>query len=118
MTGTQGSGIPAGIGADSRKFRPWTGIPGIRDCRRLFRSRGTPGVHGTPENKNLGLTGNGRDFDPWELSEVVEVNVKKKKRSRCMLCGEKWLDIGPSFILEHMGFEPGREVQKKYARCA
>ncbi len=37
VTGTQGSGIPAGIGADSRKFRLWTGIPGIRDCRRLFR---------------------------------------------------------------------------------
>ena len=35
-----------------------------------------------------------------------------------MLCGEQWWDIGPSFILEHMGFEPGREVQKKYATCA
>ena len=34
VTGTQGSGIPAGIGADSGKFRLWTGIPGIRDCRR------------------------------------------------------------------------------------
>jgi hypothetical protein len=58
-----------------------------------------------------------RDFDPWELFEVVEVNLKKKKRSRCRLCGEQWWDIGPSFILEHMGFEPGREVQKKYAKC-
>jgi hypothetical protein len=35
-----------------------------------------------------------------------------------MLCGEQWWDIGPSLILEHMGFEPGREVQKKYGRCA
>jgi hypothetical protein len=34
VTGTQGSGIPEGIGADSGKFRLWTGIPGIRDCRR------------------------------------------------------------------------------------
>jgi hypothetical protein len=34
VTGKQGSGIPAGIGADSGKFRLWTGIPGIRDCRR------------------------------------------------------------------------------------
>ena len=59
-----------------------------------------------------------RDFDPWELFEVVEVNLKKKKRSRCRLCGEQWWDIGPSFILEHMGFEPGREVQKKYAKGA
>ena len=59
--------------------------------------------------------GMARDFDPWEL---FEVNLKKKKRSRCMLCGEQWWDIGPSFILEHMGFEPGREVQKKYAKCA
>ena len=59
-----------------------------------------------------------RDFDPGELFEVVEVNLKKKKRSRCRLCGEQWWDIGPSFILEHMGFEPGREVQKKYAKCA
>ena len=58
-----------------------------------------------------------RDFDPRELFEVVEVNLKKKKRSRCRLCGEQWWDIGPSFILEHMGFEPGREVQK-YGRCA
>ena len=58
VTGTQGSGIPAGIGADSRKFRLWTGIPGIRDCRRLFRSavlsRGTPGVHGTLKTKLAG----------------------------------------------------------------
>ena len=46
------------------------------------------------------------------------MNLKKKKRSRCRLCGEQWWDIGPSFILEHMGFEPGREVQKKYAKCA
>jgi hypothetical protein len=28
------------------------------------------------------------------------VNLKKKKRSRCRLCGEQWWDIGPSFILE------------------
>ena len=45
---------------------------------------------------------------------VVEVNVKKKKRSRCMLCGEQWWDIGPSLILERMGFIPGWEVQQKY----
>ena len=44
-SGTQGSGIPAGIGADSGKFRLWTGIPGIRDCRRVLGSGGTPGVH-------------------------------------------------------------------------
>jgi hypothetical protein len=54
--------------------------------------------------------------------QVVEVNLKKKKRSRCGLCGEQWWDIGPSFILDHMGFEPGREVRvqnlKKYAKCA
>ena len=37
VPGTQGSGIPAGIGADSRKFRLWTGIPGIRDS-------GNPGL--------------------------------------------------------------------------
>ena len=39
-----------------------------------------------------------------------------------MLCGEHWWDIGPSFILEHMGFEPGRpgpgEAQRKYSKCA
>ena len=83
----------------------------------MFRSRGTPpGGSRYSENKTR-RTRNGRDFDPRELSEVVEVNVKKKKRSRCILCGEQWWDIGPSFILEHMGFEPGREVQKKYAKC-
>ena len=47
VTGTQGPGIPAGIGADSGKFRLWTGIPGIRDWTAggVFRSGGTPGVH-------------------------------------------------------------------------
>ena len=34
-----------------------------------------------------------------------------------MLCGEQWWDIGPSLTLEHMGFNPGREVQKKYGKC-
>ena len=53
------------------------------------------------------------DFDPWELFEVVEVNAKKKKRSMCKLCGERWWDIGPAFILLHFGFDPQREVQKK-----
>ena len=58
------------------------------------------------------------DFDPWELFEVVEVNAKKKKRSMCKLCGERWWDIGPAFILLHFGFDPQREVQKKYGKCA
>ena len=52
------------------------------------------------------------------MFEHVEVDAKKKKRSRCRLCGEQWWDIGPSFTLEHMGFNPGREVQKKYGKCA
>ena len=59
-----------------------------------------------------------RDFDPWELFEVVEVNAKKKKRSRCKLCGKMWWDIGPMWIILHMGFDPQREVQKKYDKCA
>ena len=46
------------------------------------------------------------------------MDAKKKKRSRYRLCGEQWWDIGPSFTLEHMGFNPGREVQKKYGECA
>jgi hypothetical protein len=55
------------------------------------------------------------DFDPGKF-EHVEVNAKKtkKKRSRCRLCGEQWWDIGPSLILERMGFIPGWEVQQKY----
>jgi len=94
VTGTQGSGIPAGIGADSGKFRLWTGISGIRDCRRVFRSGGTPGVHtGTQKSAR-----HARDFDPWEFFENVEVNAKKKKRSRCSLCGEQWWDIGVHLI--------------------
>jgi hypothetical protein len=39
-----------------------------------------------------------RDFDPWEFFENVEVNAKKKKRSRCSLCGERWWDIGVHLI--------------------
>ena len=46
------------------------------------------------------------------------MNAKKKKRSRCRLCGEQWWDIGPSFMLLHFGFDPQREVQKKYGKCA
>ena len=59
-----------------------------------------------------------RDAGIWKLFEHVEVDAKKKKRSRCRLCGEQWWDIGPSFTLEHMGFNPGREVQRKYGKCA
>jgi hypothetical protein len=96
-SGTQGSGIPAGIGADSGKFRLWTGIPGIRDCRRVLGSGGTPGVHtGTQDQKSTQYMH--RDFDPWEFFENVEVNAKKKKRSRCSLCGEQWWDIGVHLI--------------------
>ncbi len=98
MTGTQGSGIPAGIGADSGKIRLWTGIPGIRDCRRAFRSGGTPGTQDQKHRRDMPA-----DFDPGKF-EHVEVYAKKKKRGRCRLCGEQWWDIGPSFILEHMGF--------------
>jgi hypothetical protein len=36
------------------------------------------------------------------LFEHVEVTAKKKKRSRCRLCGEQWWGIRPSFILEHV----------------
>ncbi len=39
-----------------------------------------------------------RDFDLWEFFENVEVNAKKKKRSRCSLCGEQWWDIGVHLI--------------------
>ena len=40
-----------------------------------------------------------RDFDPWEFFENVEVNTKKKKkRSRCSLCGEQWWGIGVHLI--------------------
>jgi hypothetical protein len=108
VTGTQGSGIPAGIGADSGKFRLWTGIPGIRDCRR-----------GVPLGRYSGYSGPKTigdmpaDFDPGKF-EHVKVNAKKKKWSRCRLCGEQWWDIGPSLILERMGFIPGWEVQQKY----
>ena len=70
-----------------------------------------------PKTKTRG-TGNGPGFRSLGVVRGVEVNLKKKKRSRCRLCGEQWWDIGPSFILEHMGFEPGREVQKKYAKGA
>jgi hypothetical protein len=35
---------------------------------------------------------------PWEFFENVEVNAKKKKRSRCSLCGEQWSDIGVHLI--------------------
>ena len=56
------------------------------------------------------------DFDPGKF-EHVKVNAKKKKWSRCRLCGEQWWDI-PSFILERMGFIPGWEVQQKYGKCA
>jgi hypothetical protein len=53
------------------------------------------------------------DFDPGKF-EHVKVNAKKKKWSRCRLCGEQWWDIGPSLILERMGFIPEWEVQLKY----
>ena len=43
-------------------------------------------------------TGMHRDFDPWEFFENVEVNAKKKKRSRCSLCGEQWWGIGVHLI--------------------
>jgi hypothetical protein len=106
VTGTQGSGIPAGIGADSGKFRLWTGIPGIRDCGRSARE-----VLRVLRTKNIGDMP--ADFDPGKF-EHVKVNAKKKKWSRCRLCGEQWWDIGPSLILERMGFIPGWEVQQKY----
>ena len=48
--GTQGSGIPAGIGADSGKFRLWTGIPGIRES-------GTAGGCSAPSREILRVLG-------------------------------------------------------------
>ena len=87
VTGTQGSGIPAGIGADSGKFRLWTGIPGIRDCRLCTR-------RGVPLGRYSGFS--------HEYSAP-------KKIGTC----PQWWDI-PSFIQERMGFIPGWEVQQKY----
>jgi hypothetical protein len=59
---------------------------------------------------------------------MVDANAKQnlKKRGRCGLCGKKRWDIGPgpSFMNPGahaaVGFEPlaGREVQKKYGKCA
>jgi hypothetical protein len=38
-----------------------------------------------------------RDFLA-SFSRMYRVNAKKKKRSRCSLCGEQWWDIGVHLI--------------------
>jgi len=78
------------------------GLPAGRSARDVLRVLRTKNIGDMPA-----------DFDPGKF-EHVKVNAKKKKWSRCRLCGEQWWDIGPSLILERMGFIPGWEVQQKY----
>jgi hypothetical protein len=40
-----------------------------------------------------------RDF-LGSFSRMYRVNAKKKKRSRCSLCGEPWWDIGV-YLISH-----------------
>ena len=79
-----------------------TTLPAGRSAREVLRVLRTKNIGDMPA-----------DFDPGKF-EHVKVNAKKKKWSRCRLCGEQWWDIGPSLILERMGFIPGWEVQQKY----
>jgi hypothetical protein len=87
------------------------GFRGSRTAGGVFHAGGTPGVY-TGTKKNSGDISRVRDFDPWELFEHVEANAKKKKYR---LCGEQWWDIGPSFILEHMGFDQDGRSRRSMA---
>ena len=87
VTGTQGSGIPAGIGADSGKFRLWTGIPGIRDCRGAFRSGGTPGTQDQKHRRHA------CGFRSWEVracqGECQEEEVEQVQALRRAVVGHR-----------------------------
>jgi hypothetical protein len=122
LAGTQGSGIPAGIGADSGKFRLWTGIPGIRDCRRgvpLGRYSGCSHGYSGPKK-----SAHARGFRSWELEVRAcrgECQEEEDEAEHWQVQALRRAVVGhPSFILERMGFIPGWEVQQKYhdGKCA
>ena len=104
--GLRDPGSRQGSGQTLESSDSGPGFRGSGTAGGAFRSGGTPGT----QDQNIDMPA---DFDPGKF-EHVKVNAKKKKWSRCRLCGEQWWDIGPSLILERMGFIPGWEVQQKY----
>ena len=70
------------------------------DSRPGFRRSGTAGGCSAREVLRVFARGT-QKYRPWQAPgfrscfvENVEVNAKKKKRSRCSLCGEQWWGIG------------------------
>ncbi len=94
--GLRDPGSRQGSGQTLESSDSGPGFRGSGTAGRVLGSGGTPRVHtGAQGPKNRRMH---RDFDPWEFFENVEVNAKKKKRSRCSLCGERWWDIGVHLI--------------------
>ncbi len=117
VTRTQGSGIPAGIGADSGKFRLWTRIPGIRDCRRgvpLGRYSGCSHGYSAPKK-----SAHARGFRSWEVRACRGERQEEEEEEAEQVQALRRAFVGHPVVYPGAhGLHPRMEVQQKYGKCA
>jgi hypothetical protein len=54
----------------------------------------------------------------WQFFNKVEQNDKKKWRSECQCCGQKYWDLSPYKMLDHFGYPLTRETLLKFKPCS
>ena len=130
-TGTQESGIPAGILFRNGPFPIRARNSRFRNSRGGYPGWSTsstckvPSPGFTGENKRAGW---GRAKDPclapddprnlWQFFNKIEQNDKKKWRSECQCCGQKYWDLSPYKMLDHFGYPLTRETLLKFKPCS
>jgi hypothetical protein len=54
----------------------------------------------------------------WQFFNKIEQNDKKKWRSECRCCGQKYMDLSPFKMFDHFGYPLARQTQLKFKPCS
>ena len=54
----------------------------------------------------------------WQFFNKIEQNDKKKWRSECQCCGQKYWDLSPYKIFDHFGHPLTRQTLLKFKPCS
>jgi len=54
----------------------------------------------------------------WQFFNKIEQNDKKKWRSECQCCGQKYWDLSPYKIFDHFGYPLTRQTLLKFKPCS
>ena len=54
----------------------------------------------------------------WQFFNKIEQNDKKKWRSECQCCGQKYWDLSPYKMFDHFGYPLTRQTLLKFKPCS